>query len=78
MGLNKNTPGHIDISFRQDVFLISVVAMLLAVDLLVVEEDTVREPGTLEVIVSRAGTRTTPNSCPNLLTRVAALTEKQK
>ena len=52
MRLNKNTSRHIDIGFRKYFFLLGVASVLLAVDFLVVEEDTVGQPGTQEMVVS--------------------------
>ena len=51
MCLDKNTSCHIDVGFRKYLFLLGVASVLLAVDFLVVEEDTVGLSGTQEVIV---------------------------
>lgn len=73
MCLYKNTSCYIDFSLRKHLFLLGVASVLLAVDFLVVEEDTVGLSGTQEVIISRTGTRTTPNSRTNLLATITAL-----
>ena len=52
MCLNKNASRHIDLGFRKYLFLLGVASVLLAVDFLVVKEDTVGLSGTQEVIIS--------------------------
>ena len=73
MSLDKDTPCHIDVCLRQDVVLVGVASVLLAVDLLVVEEDTAGFSGTQEVVVGGAGARTTANRGTNLLAAITTL-----
>ena len=73
MGLDKNTPGHVDVCFGKNVLLLCCPSVLLTVDLFVVEEDTLGQTGALEVVVSRTGASAAANGGPNLLTAVTTL-----
>ena len=73
MRFDKDTPRHIDVGLGQDVVIVGVASMELAIDLLVVEEDGSGLTGAEEVVVSRTGARTTTNGSSDLLTAITTL-----
>ena len=77
MGLDKNTPCHVDVRFGKNVLLLCCPSVLLTVDLFVVEEDTLGQTGALEVVVSRTGASAAADSGPNLLTAITTLRGKE-
>ena len=77
VGLDKNTPCHVDVRFGKNVLLLCCPSVLLTVDLFVVEKDTLGQTGTLEVVVSGTGASTAADGGPNLLTAVTTLRGKE-
>ena len=77
VGLDKDTPRHVDVRFRKNVLLLCCPSVLLTVDLFVVEKDALCQTGTLKVVVSGTGASTAADSGPNLLAAVTTLRGKE-
>ena len=73
MRLDKDTPRHIDVGLGQDVVIVGMASMELAVDLLVVEEHGSGLTGAEEMVVCRTGACTTTNGRSYLLTAITTL-----
>ena len=73
MRFDKDAPRHVDVGLGQDVVIVGVASMELAVDFFVEEEDGTSLTGAEEMVVSRTGARTTTDCSSYLLTAITTL-----